>query len=53
VELTDGDPVVREHLGDVYRQLSLTSQARDQYRLSLAKDGSNARVKAKLDQLHP
>jgi tetratricopeptide (TPR) repeat protein len=48
VDLTDGDPVVREHLGDVYRDLDLRAQARDQYRLSLASDASNARVRAKL-----
>lgn len=48
VELTGGDPVVHEHLGDVYRELKLNEQARDQYRLSLAGDGSNSRVKTKL-----
>jgi tetratricopeptide (TPR) repeat protein len=48
VELTGGDPVVHEHLGDVYRDLKLNRQARDQYRLSLARNGDNPRVKTKL-----
>jgi tetratricopeptide (TPR) repeat protein len=52
VHLTEGDPVVREHLGDVYVGLGLPDQARDQYQRSLAGDGSNARVRAKLSQLH-
>jgi len=47
VELT-GDPVVHEHLGDVYKDLRLLELARDQYRKSLAGDGSNSRVKTKL-----
>jgi tetratricopeptide (TPR) repeat protein len=51
VELTGGDPIVREHLGDVYRDLHLTDRARDQYRQSLARDGENQRVKTKLQQL--
>ena len=49
VRLTDGDPVVREHLGDVYKDLRLMDLARDQYRLSLERDRANARVKAKLE----
>ena len=53
VDLTDGDPVVREHLGDVYRDLKLRDRAREQYRLSLARDESNARVRAKLASLRP
>jgi Flp pilus assembly protein TadD len=48
VDLTGGDPVVREHLGDVYKDLRLLDMARAQYRMSLAGDASNARVKAKL-----
>lgn len=47
-ELTGNDPVVREHLGDVYRDLDLEELAREQYRLSLATDGSNERVRRKL-----
>ncbi len=53
VDLTGGDAVVREHLGDVYRALKLLDQARDQYRLALARDASNARLKAKLAQTAP
>ena len=49
--LTRGDPVVREHLGDVYRDLRLTDLARDQYRRSLAADSSNQRVRSKLETL--
>jgi len=43
VRLTEGDPVVREHLGDVYRDLKLPDLAREQYRLSVAGDGENAK----------
>lgn len=49
VRLTGGDPVVREHLGDVYKDLRLMDLARDQYRLSLERDRANARVRAKLE----
>ncbi len=48
--LTGGDPVIHEHLGDVYRALSRPDQAREQYRLSLA-DDDNARVRNKLSDL--
>ena len=50
--LTGGDPVVLEHLGDVYKDLTLNNLAREQYRLSLAADPGNPRVKAKLEALH-
>jgi tetratricopeptide (TPR) repeat protein len=50
-QLTGGDPVVLEHLGDVYKDLRLKDLAREQYRRSLAADGSNARVRAKLSEL--
>jgi tetratricopeptide (TPR) repeat protein len=53
VELTDGDPVVREHLGDAFRALKLPQQAREQYRLCLERDAKNARVKAKLAETRP
>jgi tetratricopeptide (TPR) repeat protein len=53
IQLTEGDPVVREHLGDAYRQLKLPERAREQYRLCLDRDGSNARVRAKLAALQP
>jgi tetratricopeptide (TPR) repeat protein len=48
VHLTGGDPVVHEHLGDVYKDLRLFSLAREQYRKSLAQDNSNPKLKAKL-----
>ena len=51
VDLTDGDPVVREHLGDVYKDLRLLNLAKEQYRKSLAGDGSNQRVRAKLAEI--
>jgi tetratricopeptide (TPR) repeat protein len=50
VSLTGDDPVVREHLGDVYNQLNLKDLAREQYKHSLSRDTSNARVRAKLAQ---
>jgi tetratricopeptide (TPR) repeat protein len=52
VKLTGGDPVVHEHLGDVYRDLKLLELARAQYRMSLAVDGSNRRLHNKLDAIH-
>jgi tetratricopeptide (TPR) repeat protein len=51
VELTDGDPVVSEHLGDVYKDLDLIDLAREQYARSLRQDQGNARVRAKLSEL--
>jgi tetratricopeptide (TPR) repeat protein len=52
VRLTDGDPVVREHLGDVYRDLRMTAQAREQYRLGEEAKGENEkRVAEKLKAL--
>ena len=51
VVLTRGDPVVHEHLGDVYNAMQLNRLARDQYRLALAGDGANSRLKGKLDAL--
>jgi Flp pilus assembly protein TadD len=50
VELT-GDPVVHEHLGDVYKDLRLLELAREQYLKSLAGDGTNSRVKTKLAEI--
>jgi tetratricopeptide (TPR) repeat protein len=52
VELTGGDPVVTEHLGDVYKGLDLFDLARAQYERSLSQDQGNARVRAKLAELH-
>jgi tetratricopeptide (TPR) repeat protein len=51
VALTRGDAVVREHLGDVYKSLKLNALARDQYRLALATDSGNSRLKGKLEEL--
>jgi tetratricopeptide (TPR) repeat protein len=49
--LTGGDPIVLEHLGDVYKDLALKDLAKKQYRLSLAADPGNSRVRAKLEAL--
>jgi len=46
-----GDPVVYEHLGDVYKDLRLFDLARDQYTRCLQRDSSNARVRAKLAEI--
>jgi Tfp pilus assembly protein PilF len=52
VRLTNGDPIVHEHLGDVYRDLRLAEQAREQYRLSQATEGEHKkRVGEKLKAL--
>jgi tetratricopeptide (TPR) repeat protein len=51
VELTDGDPVVSEHLGDVYKDLNLIDLAREQYMRSLRQGQGSARVRAKLSEL--
>lgn len=49
VELTDGDPVVHEHLGDVFRVLGQLDRAREQYRLGLEAEGENEdRLREKL-----
>jgi len=52
LRLSGGDPVIHEHLGDVYTELKLFDLARQQYRLSLASDGGNSRVKSKLESAH-
>lgn len=51
LDLTNGDPVVSEHLGDVYKDLNLIDLAREQYARSLRQDQGNARVRAKLSEL--
>lgn len=48
VRLTGEDPIVREHLGDVYKELNLKDLAREQYRLSLATGEASDRVLDKL-----
>ena len=49
VLLTEGDAVVREHLGDVYRDLGLTDMAREQYKVAQAMQAENLkRVEDKL-----
>jgi len=50
VLLTEGDPVVHEHLGDVYKELKLMDLAREQYSKSLARDTTNSRVRVKLSE---
>jgi tetratricopeptide (TPR) repeat protein len=51
VALTRGDPIVLEHLGDVYRDLHLLDLARNLYRRSIAADTSNQRVRDKLEAI--
>jgi tetratricopeptide (TPR) repeat protein len=52
VLLTGGDPIVHEHLGDVYRDLRLMTEAREQYRRSHAIEGDHQkRVGEKLRDL--
>jgi len=49
VALTEGDAVVREHLGDVYRDLGMAELAREQYRVAQGMKGENVkRVEDKL-----
>ena len=50
VDLTGDDPVICDHLGDVYKNLKLNDLARQLYRRSLQRDSTNARVRAKLEQ---
>ncbi len=52
LRLGGGDPVIHEHLGDVYHELKLDDLARQQYRLSLAGEPANGRVKSKLEAAH-
>lgn len=52
VSLTGGDPIVHEHLGDVYRDLRLPELARQEYRASLHRDAHNLRVQSKLASIH-
>jgi tetratricopeptide (TPR) repeat protein len=51
LDLTGGDSEVREHLGDVYRDLRLPDRAREQYRRVLEDDQDNRRVRQKLEAL--
>jgi len=51
IRLSPGEPVIHEHLGDVYKDLQLNDLAMDQYRLSLASDQANDRVKSKLSRI--
>src|SRR5262249_14098121 len=50
IQLAD-DPVIHEHLGDVYKDMRLNDLARTQYRLSLSTHEANPRVKAKLSSI--
>jgi tetratricopeptide (TPR) repeat protein len=52
VELTDTDPVIWEHYGDIARSLKLMAEARKGYQRSLELKGDNAAaVRSKLDAL--
>ncbi len=53
VGLGGRDPVIHEHLGDVYKDLKLNHLARDQYQRCLAGDAGNSRVQSKLRDLPP
>jgi tetratricopeptide (TPR) repeat protein len=48
---TNGDPVVHEHLGDVYKALNLKTLALDEYRRSVAAGRDDAGLKAKIEHL--
>jgi tetratricopeptide (TPR) repeat protein len=53
-ELTGGDPVISEHLGDVYRSLDQKRRALEHYEEALAlepRDGEQPELKPKLDAL--
>lgn len=47
-ELTGGDPVVLEHLGDAFRALGRPAEAVDRYRAALAKDPENRGLDEKI-----
>src|SRR5262249_40166201 len=51
IAVTGGDPIIHEHLGDVYKDMKLNDLAKDQYRKSLSFDHTNERVRAKLSSL--
>ncbi len=51
IVVTGGDPIIHEHLGDVYKDMKLNDLAKDQYRKSLSFDRTNERVRAKLSSL--
>jgi Tfp pilus assembly protein PilF len=53
VDLTGGDPTVREHLGDAYRKLRQPDRAREQYRLAAERDSTNTRLRDKRDAVRP
>ena len=54
MELVDDDPVIREHLGDVYRQAGNSAQARIHYEkaLTLQKDNDKKEeIRLKIEKL--
>jgi len=53
VDLTGGDPTVREHLGDAYRKLRQPDRAHEQYRLAAERDSTNTRLRDKRDAPRP
>ncbi len=53
VNLGDANPVVLEHLGDVYAKLNQTENARKYWNLALEKDQNNAALKEKISKGKP
>jgi tetratricopeptide (TPR) repeat protein len=51
VQQTNGDPVVHEHLGDVYKAMNLNTLALDEYRRSVAAGRDDPGLKAKIEHL--
>ncbi len=51
VELADDDPVIFEHLGDVYHKLDRSDDALEAWKKSLEIDPDNAGVKEKIESL--
>jgi tetratricopeptide (TPR) repeat protein len=51
IQRSGSDAIIHEHLGDVYKGLQLNELAKGQYRLSLASDGDNGRVREKLSRI--
>ena len=51
IRVMGGDPIIHEHLGDVYKDLRLNQLAKDQYLKSLSFDQVNSRVRSKLSRI--
>lgn len=52
VERVDDDPVIFEHLGDVYREIGEKGKAREAWKKALDLDPANERVRGKIESLH-